>query len=106
MDKFPDYINRKVCKEKLTINQETLIKEIRQVFVSQIVSAIDESEKSILLNFPEKLWPEHRIQICYELVERFGEVAILSKNGKYITTKLTDNKNDIPKNIESVKIEF
>jgi hypothetical protein len=106
MEKFPDDFNRVSCFKKLTENQKTLMNESRKTFYDSIIKSIDDCAKNINLKFPEKLWPEHRVLITCELLEKFGEVTVYAKNGKATITKITTDKADIPSNIESLKLDF
>lgn len=106
MEAFPEDFNRNILWEKLIKNQENLKKQTRLDFYEKTLSEIEKSEKTILLEFPKKLWQENRTPITNEILEKFGEIAIITVNGKYSLTRITNDKNDITNNIESIKLEF
>jgi hypothetical protein len=106
MDKFPDDFNRKTLLEKLVANQDKLIKQTRKEFHDLVLEQIEGSEKVIILEFPKKLWHENRFIVTNEILEKFGEIAVMTINGKYCLTRITNDKNDIPSSIVSIKLEF
>ena len=104
MDSFPDHINRETCMKTLEKNQYALILLTREKFTNAIEHALANSDKTIVLTFDDKLWPEHRKTITMELLDRFGEFACTTANGSYSTTKTTSNEEEIPSNIKMIKI--
>jgi len=107
MDNFPDELTLTMCMNIIAVNQNKLIKDIRQSFCEIVLSAVNDCEKNVVLEFPDKLWPEHRVTIAIELLERFGEIYITSKQGNVaLSTKVVNDPKDIPKNIHQITLEF
>lgn len=110
MDKFPDDCNRQICHDTMTKNQNTLVKDTRKQFYDTYIKAVADCNPEMVLEFPEKLWYEHRVTITKELLERFGKIKIagLTKNGnkECDVIKPITNPEDLPSNIRKIIIEF
>lgn len=106
MDTFPVDINRQSCMMVLERNQLQLIKETREKFTEIIKKALENCDKSVTLNFNKRLWQNHRKTITIELLQRFGDFTIIFNDQDFTITKLTTDVEDIPVNINSIKIEF
>lgn len=106
MDQFPETFNRKVCNDVMTQNQATLIKEVRKTFYELVQEAISSCSPIVVLEFPEKLWHEHRLTLIKELIERFGKIKIQTSNIHCETTKLITSVEDVPNFVKKVLVEF
>ena len=106
MDKFPEEFNRKVCNDTMTKGQDELIKVIRQAFHQVVLDTIKDCEPVAVLEFPTKLWHNHRVTLIKELLERFGKVRIQTANTHCDITKLITSIDDVPNYVNKVFIEF
>lgn len=106
MDKFPESINRKSCIDKMAINQAELVKETRKNMVDSITRYVEECNPTMILEFPDRLWHEHKIVLIKELLDRFGKLkATNPQTIANVTSTISDIK-DIPPNVKKVTIEF
>lgn len=106
MDQFPGEFNREVCHNVLKNNQAVLIKDVRKQFHETTLKAIENCDPEVTLDFPEKLWNEHRVTIIQELLDRFGKIKIKTNGPDFNALKAITNTNDLPTNIKKVIIEF
>ena len=106
MDKFPDTFNRKICNDRMAKNQLILIKDVRKNFFDIVEKGINDCSQSVMLDFPDRLWHEHKTAIIIELLERFGRVKIQTSNSHANVIKTIQNTEDIPNNVKKVIIEF
>ena len=106
MDHFPEEFNRGSIMKQLEKNQAMIIKEVRQEFYEHVVESVKCSDRSITLEFPAKLWPENRLVITKELLEKFGILKVSIPGDQYVTTKTASDEDSLPTNIKSVRIEF
>ena len=72
------------------------------------MDAVKNCTSSTELQFPDNLWPEHRITVTKELLSRFGELHIVTVQERSIAKvkKTITDENDIPTNVSVVKIQF
>jgi hypothetical protein len=105
MDKFPDNFTRKTCNDQMATNQLILIKGVRKKFYEAMLEAISDCSHKLILEFPDKLWHEHKLTLIKELLERFGKFKIVC-GSQYDVTRLIDNIQDVPMNIKKIIIEF
>lgn len=103
---FPATLDRKWCVEEMTKNQIGIMKETRKSFTALINECVTKCEPTVTLTFPKRLWFANRGKIALELINRFGEVKMVSLQGTAVSTKIGSNKEDIPNNIEAVIITF
>lgn len=106
MDQFPTNFTRQVCHDILTKNQSDLIKQVRDQFHKETLKAIEQCNPEVMLEFPEKLWHEHRVTLIKELLDRFGKIKIKTNNPEYNALKPITTTDDLPNNIKKVIIEF
>ena len=106
MEEFPDTFNRKRCNDIMTTNQLILIKDVRKQFFDIVKASLEECSPQVTLDFPEKLWHEHKLTLIKELLERFGKIKIQTSNVHYETTKLITTLEDVPNFVKKVIIEF
>jgi hypothetical protein len=106
MEKFPDTFDRKSCSEELAKNQLSLLRETRQIFVDKTLMSIKNCDADIRLDFPEKLWNDHKITIITELLEKFGKLKIQINNVSHGVTKVIKLGDTVPNDVKSVIIEF
>jgi len=106
MDKFPDTFNRKICNDRMARNQLTLIKEVRKSFVDIVEKAVEDCSQTVTLEFPDRLWHEHKTIIIRELLERFGKIKIQTSSVHANVIKTIQSIEDIPNNVKKVIIEF
>ena len=106
MEKFPDIFNRKTLNEIIEQNQRELIKQVRKELYDKIMNHVNDCEKNVKYEFPEKLWASHRVTIANEIWDRFGEIKISMNHQTYVSTRLTSNKAEIPKDIKGLNIDF
>ena len=107
MEVFPEDIRLQACILNIEKNQVELLKKTRLDFCNKIRENITLCYRMVELKFPDNLWAENRVKLSEELIERFGELKICIDDGNEFNPILTTSlKNDIPKNILSVKIEF
>lgn len=106
MKEFPKEICRETCNIILKENQEKLILETRENFVTKIMLALDNCQKSVGLTFDSRLWGTHRVTIARELLRRFEVIGVYTKQGDYETFKDISNEQEITKDISKIKIEF
>lgn len=106
MDKFPDTFNRKICNDRMAKNQLILIKDVRKSFVDQVEKAVEDCSQTVTLEFPDRLWHEHKVVIIKEILERFGKVKVQTSNIHANVIKSIQNIEDIPNNVKKVIIEF
>ena len=104
-DSFPEDFNRDKCFQDLTTNQEKLILETRERFYEKTILAVENCNRSVELEFPERLWQEHRVSIAKEIMERFGEIRITNMDRTVSTTLITEIDN-LPKKMRMVTIEL
>jgi len=105
MDKFPETFTRKICNEQMAKNQSILIKDIRKTFYDAGVKAVEDCSQKLSLEFPDKLWHEHKLTLIKELLERFGKFKIVC-GAQYEVTRLIDNIVDVPNNVKKIVVEF
>jgi len=105
MDKFPDDMNLMRCKEIIEAKQLDLLRKTRENFYKKVKEGVDKCSHIIKLVFPENLWHTHRKVILVELLERFGEVTIVTKQNNNIVTRITDNSDDVVQ-IDEITLEF
>ena len=106
MDKLPDTCNRKTCIERMTVKQALLIKQTRKQFNDEIEKLTDECQTTMTLEFPERLWHEHKLTLIKELLVSFGKLKVKVINPQAEITKSIADVNDAPTNIKKVIIEF
>ena len=106
MDKFPDTFTRKTCIDKMTVKQVSLLKQTRKDFVDQVEKFTEETNPIMTLEFPERLWHEHKLTLIRELLEKFGKLKVKVVNPQAEVTKSIADVNDAPTNIRKVIIEF
>lgn len=106
MDKFPDTFNRKTCNDQMAKNQLVLIKDVRQNFTDLVKKAVEDCNQKITLEFPDRLWHEHKTVIVKEILERFGKIKIQTTNIHADVIKTIQNIEDIPTNVKKIIIEF
>ncbi len=106
MDAFPEDFNLERCVEIISTNQTDLIKSVRETFYKTAMSATESCEKSVELKFPEKLWPENKVDITKELLDRFGDISVYTDCGQHDVTRIIVKKEDIPREVSAVIIEF
>lgn len=106
MDYFPQELNRKTCMDKMAVMQCNMIKETRDQFYKKIIASTDECNSSIELDFPPRLWHEHRATIANELLERFGKIKIKIVNPCGDVTKSITDMSDFSANVKKIIIEF
>lgn len=110
MESFPPSINRMYCINALNTNQTLLLLDLRKSFTDLIFESLEKSQKSVLLEFDKKIWPSTKSTIIKELLERFGEIKIISKTNKLeittITTLPSFNPDNITNDTVGIVIEF
>lgn len=106
MDKFPDNFNRVTLNARAQQKQNILINLVREELFNTVVNSIEECENKVEFEFPAKLWQQYRKTLTIELLEKFGELKIYTKQGSVTTAFLTSDKNNIPSNIKQIEIEF
>ncbi|QKF94381.1 hypothetical protein QKU48_gp0923 [Fadolivirus algeromassiliense] len=106
MNQFPDTFTRQVCHDILTKNQLELIKQVRDTFHKTTLKAVQDCDPEVVLEFPDKLWHEHRVTLIQEILERFGKIKIKTNNPDYNALKSITDTDDLPTNIKKVIIEF
>lgn len=106
MDIFPENFTRKICMDTISKNQIELVKKVRKTFYDKIIKSLDTCESEIELEFPDKLWHEHKITLIEELIIKFGKIKVKTINSQCEVLKLINDKNDIPRNVKKVSIEF
>ncbi len=107
MEVFPDDIKLQACILAMEQNQVELLKNTRLDFCNKIRNSVKLCHRELTFKFPDNLWAENRVKLSNELMERFGELTLYIDDGNELNPKFTTTlKNDIPKNIGSVKIEF
>lgn len=106
MDKFPEDLTRANCVLKMNINQQVFLKNTRKEFNDLIDQAVEVCDQELTLVFPKKLWMENRLIIASELLERFGELRLTNVQKNITVNKVTDDVTKLPKNLQSVTIEF
>jgi len=105
MDKFPEGFTRKTCNDQMAVNQQVLIKEVRKIFYENALKAVENCSHKLTLEFPDKLWHEHKLTMIKEFLERFGKFKIVC-GAQYEVTRLIDNIEDVPMNVKKIIIEF
>ena len=106
MDSFPETFGLKQCMEIIETQQDVLVKEIRQNFYDKVMEAAKKCKKDVELTFPENLWDEHRLKITRELVQKFGEIRVISIQDKAKSKRPISDPNDVPKNVDAITIQF
>lgn len=108
MEKFPDTFNRTSCLETMTKNQLEIIKETRKSFFDTIMDLTNKCELIMELNFPDKLWYEHKYTLIGEILAKFGKIKIKVIGRPADATLLIVNMEEVPKNsnIKKIIIEF
>lgn len=107
MDKFPEDFTRQACNEIMGECQSELIKTVRQSFYETIQKSVHDCVQIVLLEFPDKLWNEHRETLIKELLDRFLKLTIKTFGGlNPDMTKTITKAIDIPINVKRVIIEF
>lgn len=105
MDKFPEGFTRKICNDQMAKNQLMLIKDVRKTFYDSTLKSVEDCNPKLTLEFPDKLWHEHKVVLIKELLERFGKLKIVC-GAQYEVTRLIDNVEDVPIGVKRVIIEF
>jgi len=108
MEKYPDTFNRTSCLEIMTKQQAEVIKETRKVFYDTIMDLTNKCELVMELNFPDKLWYEHKYTLIGEILAKFGKIKIKIIGRPNDTTLSIVNMEEVPKdsNIKKIIIEF
>jgi len=106
MDSFPDTFNRKACIDKMTQNQKELIKETRETFYKSIMNFTEECNPVMILDFPDRLWHDHKMTLTKELLDKFGKLKVKIINTQAEVTKTITDIKDFPNNVKRVIIEF
>ena len=106
MDVFPEHIDRMICIDTLKKNQVSLTQKTREIFTKSITDALKNSDKSVKLFFDDRLWTDGRVKITIELLQRFGEIKFVTKQGNIEITRITNKTTDIPTDITAIIIEF
>ena len=106
MEDFPENFKRDNCFNQLTSNQEKMLKEVRKTFYDTIMKSIDNCDSHVKLDFPDKMWAENKTKLVGELLERFGQMKIVTSSTEHGVTKLIQIGKDIPKNVTRLIIEF
>lgn len=106
MEKFPENFNRKICMDVISKNQSDLIKKVRRDFYEKIMASTDTCEIDVKLDFPEKLWHEHKITLIKELIDKFGKIKVRTTNPQCEVLKLINDPEEIPRNAKQLIIEF
>ena len=106
MDKFPDTLNRKTCVDRMAIKQTELIKETRKNMSDAITNYTEECNPIMILEFPDRLWHEHKIVIIKELLEKFGKLKVTNPQIIACVTSTISDIKDIPPNVKKITIEF
>lgn len=106
MDSFPDNFTRKVCNDAMTINQTLLICDVRKTFYDTVQLAVNNCNQFVHLEFPDKLWNEHRRTILSELLLRFGQLKIKQVSNTADVTRRILKMEDVNVPIKKVIIEF
>jgi hypothetical protein len=108
MEKFPDTFGRASCLEIMTKQQTEIIKETRKSFFDAINDLTTKCELVMELNFPDKLWYEHKYTLIGEILQKFGKIKIKIIGRPNDATLLIVNMDEVPKNsnIKKIIIEF
>jgi len=106
LDKYPDTFNRALLNRIMEEKQTELIKVIRKQFYDTTTQAVVDCDQIVTLEFPDKLWQKHRLTLANEILERFGEARMITQNGTVTTSRLTNDKSEIPSGIKKIVIEF
>ncbi len=106
MDTFPETFNRKTCIDKMTVNQKELIKDTRETFYKIIMTLTEECNPIMILDFPDRLWHDHKATLTRELLERFGKLKVKIINPQAEVTKTITDIKDFPNNVKRIIIEF
>jgi len=106
MDQFPEHINRHSCTTLIRDVENNLMRETIMNFTNNIEKSIMHIDYEIELKFPDKLPSKHRMKIANMLLEKFGKLKIKDVNGDFTSSKVTDNKDDINRNIDTIFIEL
>lgn len=106
MDKFPDNFNRKTCNDIMKDCQEELVKTVRKAFYDTIQKSVQDCSQIAILEFPDKLWHQHKIVLIKEILDRFGKVKIQTITSTHDRVVQITNSNDIPTNVKRITIEF
>jgi hypothetical protein len=86
--------------------QEQLIKDVRKQFYDTIQKSVQECSQISTLEFPDKLWQQHRITLIKEIIVLFGKIKVQSVSINHDRTLQITNSNDIPNNAKKIIIEF
>ncbi len=109
-DGFPPEFNLGNCMRIISDKQHDLIKTVRRAFYTQVQKATDDCDKFVDLVFPENLWSNYRVQVTREVMDRYGQVDIVSnrsqKNEFDVTLTSVSDPNDVPSDVKSVRIVF
>jgi len=106
MDKFPDTLSRKTCIDRMTIKQIDLIKETRKLMAELIAKYVEDCNPIMILEFPDRLWHEHKITIIKELLEKFGKLKVTNPQTIANVTSTISDVKDVPTNVKRITIEF
>ena len=107
MEEFPEDLTRDTCLKNLEKNQSDMLKEVRGNFYNTVKKSVENCDSYVKLDFPEKMWPENKIKIIGELLQRFGILRIKQQNTEHDVKKtLQLGVKDIPKNVTQIIIEF
>lgn len=106
MDKFPDSFNRATCYDIMEQCQTELLKTTRNTIYENIQTSVRDCSQLITLEFPDKLWNEHRITLIRELLERFGKIRVEDPNKGAPRIKQLNITEAIPDNVKRVTIDL
>lgn len=109
MDQFPESFNRAHCMEFMEQCQTELVKSTRKDFYDKTNTSVNECSPDVILEFPNKLWNEHRVTLIKELLQRFGKLTIESEPGKTVKHNLKKElslTDTIPENVKQITIHF
>jgi len=76
MNKFPDNLTKQSCQELKKEYQLKLMENVRERFYNTIMADTKRCGRYSILEFPENLYRENRINICNELFERFDRMKM------------------------------
>ena len=106
MDKFPDELSKINCLKIIEEKQKLMLKNIRAEFTEKIYKALENCDKDIILEFNDKMFSEHKITITEELLDKFGELYLVTVNDHNTIIKYTTNKKEIPTTLKKIKIKL
>jgi hypothetical protein len=109
MDQFPESFNRATCLDIMEKCQADLLRTIRKEFFDKITTSVQECSTYVVLEFPDKLWNEHRVTLIKELLHKFGKMRVEIEPGKTVKHNLKKEltiTDSIPENIKQITIDF